>query len=85
MTYALDAAFIIALIAFTKEQLGLKGRVVLLWVFVVALLFGVGPLIAQSFPISGPYIKVLLDTVILFIGSAGSYDAVVAFKRAKAK
>jgi hypothetical protein len=52
---------------------------------VIALIFGIAPIIAQSLPIAAPYIQVVLTTFTLFLGAAGSYDAIVGFKRTKAK
>lgn len=84
MDIIIDVAFVVAITAFLKEQFGLKGYVVLLVAFFIALAFGVAPLIAGMFPEAGPYIKVFMDTVVLFLAAAGSYDAVVGFKRIKA-
>jgi len=85
MDIALDVAFVLAVTAFVKEQAGLKGRAVLIVVFLIALVFGVAPLIAQLFPAAAPFIGVFLKVVVLFLGAAGSYDAVTGFMRKSRK
>lgn len=85
MNIVLDVAFVIALTAFLKEQFGLTGRAVLIWAFVIALGFGFAPLIAYLIPAASPFIQVIITTLTLFFGAAGSYDAIVGFTRKKTR
>lgn len=81
MDQALDVAFVIAIVAFLKVQFGLTGRAVLIAAFVIAFIFGVAPLIAAMFPTAAPFIKVLLDIFVLFVGAAGSVDFIHSITR----
>lgn len=74
MDIVLDVAFVIAVVAFIKEQFGVTGKTVLLWAFLVCVVIGVAPLIASAFPIAAPYISVVLKIVVLFLAAAGSWD-----------
>ena len=85
MNTVLDVAFVIALVAFLKEQFGLQGPTVLVCAFIIALGFGVAPLIAGMFPAIAPFIQVLLTTLTLFFSAAGSWDAVRSLTRKQAK
>jgi len=66
--------FIIALTAFFTTQFDLKGKWALLAAFVVALAFGVAPLVSAAFPSIAPFIDVLFQTLLLTITAAGGYD-----------
>jgi hypothetical protein len=85
MDTVLDIAFVVAVTAFLKEQFKLTGYAVLLVAFVVALIFGIAPLIAQVIPAAGPWLDVFLCTFVLFLGAAGGYDAVTSITRKKTK
>jgi hypothetical protein len=85
MNTVLDIAFVLVIVSFLKEQLGLKGYAVLGVAFVVALIFGIAPLVAQLLPEAAPWLTVFLDTVVLFLGACGSYDLVTSVTRKKAK
>lgn len=69
--------FIIALTAFFTTQFNLKGNKALAAAFVVALIFGIAPLISGAFPPVAPFIDVVLDTLLLTIAAAGGYDIVM--------
>jgi hypothetical protein len=79
MDIVLDVAFVLAITAFLKEQFGLNGRSALAAAFLVALVFGFAPLVAGYIPTAAPFVDVVLKTIILFLGAAGSYDAVRGF------
>jgi hypothetical protein len=85
MNTVLDIAFVVALVAFLKQQFGLAGSTVLIVAFIIALGFGLAPLIAGSFPAAAPYIQVILTTLTLFFGAAGSWDAVRSITRKQTK
>ena len=85
MDLVLDVALIIAIVAFFKEQLGVQGKIVLLYVFLVALAVGFAPLLIASFPVAGPYIEVVLKVVGLMLAAAGSWDAARQLTAKKAK
>jgi hypothetical protein len=63
MDIVLDVAFIVAVVAFLKEQFGLNGPTVL----------GVA------------FVQVLISTLTLFLGAAGSWDAARALTRKPSK
>ena len=85
MGIVIDAAFVLAITAFLKEQFQLKGYVVLVVAFLVSLAFAFAPFLAAQFPAVGQYIQVFFDTVLVFLVAAGSFDAVRAFQRKPAK
>lgn len=85
MDIVLDVAFVIAVTAFLKEQLAVKGKAVLFWAFAIALIFGFAPLIAAMLPPIAPFLEVLLRTFVLFLGAAGSYDFIAGITRRKAR
>lgn len=77
MDVVLDVAFVIAITAFLKEQFGLVGKAVIFWAFIAALVIGFAPLVAGLIPPIAPFLEVLIKTVVLFLGAAGSYDAIM--------
>lgn len=85
MDIVLDVAFVIAVVAFLKEQFSLKGSAVIAWAFVVTLIFGFAPLIATMLPPIAPFVDALLKVVVLFLGAAGSWDAVRSIARKQTK
>ena len=85
MNTVLDIAFVLVIVAFVKEQFGLKKYAVLIVAFAIALAFAFAPLLAGLFPAASPWIKAVLDTFVLFLGAAGSFDAVRSFTAKKAK
>lgn len=85
MNTVLDIAFVIALVAFLKQQFGLTGGTVLIVAFFIALGFGIAPLIAGMFPSAAPFIQVVVTTLTLFFGAAGSWDAVRSITRKQTK
>jgi len=80
MNIVLDVAFVIAVTAFLKQQFGLQGATVLIVAFLISLGFGFAPLISGMFPAIAPFVQVLLNTCMLFLAAAGSYDAVQSFR-----
>ena len=85
MDTVLDIAFVIALVAFLKQQFGLGGGAVLIAAFIIALGFGFAPLISGMFPNAAPFIQVVVTTCTLFFGAAGSWDAVRSITRKQTK
>ena len=81
MSEILTVAFIIAVTAFFKQQFGFSGKTALACAFVVSLLVGFAPLIGTLLPASAPFITVLINTIVLFLSAAGSYDAIIAVKK----
>jgi cell division protein FtsW (lipid II flippase) len=84
MDIVLDVAFVLAVVAFLKKQFILDGNVVLVVAFLIALAVAAAPLIGGLVPAAAPWIKILLDTFVLFLGAAGSFDAVKSFTAKKA-
>jgi len=80
MEFVLDAAFIIAVTAFFKQQFGLAGGAALLAALVVALVVGLAPLVGVTFPAFAPWISAVINVVVLFLSAAGGYDAIVELK-----
>jgi hypothetical protein len=72
----LDAAFVIAAVAFFKAQMELTGRKVLLAAFGVVLFVAIEPPIVALFPLAAPVISAVVGAVKLFITAAGSVDFV---------
>lgn len=72
----LDAAFIIAAVAFFKTQMALTGRWVLLAAFIVVLFVAIEPPVVALFPAGAAIITAVVDAVKLFIVAAGSVDFV---------
>lgn len=79
MNIVIDIAFIVAVTAFFRTQLVLKGWRVLALAFGVTLLFNVAPLIALYLPKISPWLDVVLKTFWLFVTAAGSFDAIRFF------
>ena len=76
MDTVLDVAFVLAVTAFFKAQFNLEQGKALLAAFCVALAFSFAPQIAVYLPTAAPFIDGLLKTFTLFLGAAGSYDAI---------
>jgi len=81
MDFVLDAAFIIAVTAFFKQQLEISGKAALLCAFVTALVLSFAPLLALQFPALGPWIEATVKTFIVFLSAAGGYDALQQFRQ----
>ncbi len=81
MEFVIDVAFIVAVTAFFRERLQIKGRAVLLCAFGVTLVFNVAPLIAALVPVFSPWLDAFLRTIWLFVVSAGSVDLVTYLQR----
>ncbi len=81
MNEILTVAFIVAVTAFIKTQFNWDGRWALLVAFLVALVIGVVPLISAALLAIGPWLEVVVRVFVLFLGAAGSYDAVMTFRR----
>lgn len=75
----LDVAFVVAATAFFKAQLGLEGRLALLCAFVLSLIVALAPVASAAFPTISPWVNAVIGVVALFVGSAGSYNAIKAF------
>lgn len=85
MDFVLDAAFVLAVVAFLKEQFKIKGVAVLLCAFVICLAYGFTPIVNEMFPNISPFVKVLWNTFVLFLASAGSFDLVTSFLRKRSR
>jgi hypothetical protein len=85
MDIIIDVAFVLTITAFLKTQLGLKGYAVILVAFLVSLVFGFAPLLATMIPAAGPYLKIFLDIVLVFMAAAGTYDTVRDFQTKQKK
>lgn len=70
----LDAAFVIAAVAFFKDKMGLTGNATLLAAFVAVLFVALAPPLVAMFPASGPLLTAIVDAVKLFIVAAGGVD-----------
>jgi len=75
-TEVLTVAFIIAVVAFFKEQFGLSGKAALLAAFVVALVVGLAPLIGVTIPALAPWIEGIVKIIVLFLSATGGVDAI---------
>lgn len=78
MEIALSIAFVIAAVAFFKEQLKFGGYWSLLAAFVIVLIVAWLPELVAFFPASGPFVDKFVLVVQLFIGAVGGREAVVA-------
>ena len=76
----LSVAFIIAITAFFKKQLGLTGWKVLLAAFLVALFIGLVPVVVAIFPVVAPWLTATVNVVVLFLTAAGTMDFVIAVR-----
>lgn len=74
MIEPIDIAFVIAVVAFFRERVALRGVQVLIAAYVVTLLFNIAPLVAEFFPVVSPWLNAVLNSVVLFIAAAGSVD-----------
>lgn len=83
MNEILTVAFVVAVTAFIKTQFNCDGRWALLAAFLVALVIGVVPLISAALPAIGPWLAVVVRVFVLFLSGAGSYDAVMTFRRSR--
>jgi len=72
----LTVAFVVAIVAFFKKQLGLTGWKVLLAAFLVALIIGLVPVITVTFPTIAPWLLAIVNVVVLFLTAAGTVDFV---------
>jgi hypothetical protein len=77
----LTVAFVVAATQFFKTQFQLKARAALLCAFLVSLVVAFGPLLGSVFPAAAPWIANLVTVIALFIGAAGAWDTVTAFRR----
>ena len=73
----LDAALMLAITAFFKEQLGLKGKWVLLAAFLVGGFIWFAPLLIETFPKSATWLTALITFVEFYLGVVGSFDLTV--------
>ena len=85
MDFVLNVGFVLAVTAFLKEQLKLKGVVVLFVAFVICLAYGFSPIFNEMYPHISPFVKVIWDTFVLFLGAAGSFDLVTGFLRKRSR
>ena len=72
----IDVAFVLAVTAFLKEQLGLSGKKVLLAAFLAVLFVMYVPLVTAMFPVVAPWLDQFVQAVMLFMTAAGSFDLV---------
>lgn len=72
----LTVAFVIAITAFFKNKLGLKGWKVLLAAFIVLLLLTYIPVLIALFPAAAPWLEPIAKLITLFLAAAGSVDFV---------
>lgn len=77
----IDAAFLIAITAFFKEQLGLQGRSVLVAAFLVGLALFLSPQIIAALPAAGPWLEGVVNFIKLYLAACGSVDFVAALAR----
>lgn len=85
MDFVLDTVFVLAVVAFVKEQFKIKGTAVLIVAFVICLAYGITPIVNEMFPNIAPFVKVLWNTFVLFLASAGSFDLVTGFLRKRSR
>lgn len=74
MNIVLDAAFVIAAVAFFKDKLGLSGGATLAAAFVAVLFVALVPPVIALFPATGAILTAVVDAVKLFITAAGGVD-----------
>ena len=75
MTEILSVAFVIATVAFFKEQFKLQGNQALTCAILVCTIISIAPILAQSVPPLTPYLMAAINVLKLFFAAAGSYDA----------
>lgn len=81
MNFVLDAAFVLAVTAFFKQQFEISGKLALLCAFVTSLILSFAPLLALQFPMLAPWIEQLVKTFVIFLSAAGGYDALQQFRQ----
>ena len=81
MDTILSVTFVIAVVAFFKAQLNLANDHALLAAFGVALVVGLAPQAAITFPILQPWVEAVLNVVVVFLSAAGSYDFAVGLMK----
>ena len=78
-TEILTVAFVAALTAFFRAR-GIAENRALVLAFAVSVFVAVAPLIAALLPPAQPFLQVLLQIIVLFLGAAGAYDLIVDLK-----
>lgn len=73
----LNVAFILATTAFFKKQFGWKQKPSLVAAFVASLVVAFVPLVTEALPNFAPYLDAVVNTVVLFLSAAGSFDLAV--------
>ena len=80
MTPVLSVAFVMALVAFAKERLKLKGAAVYVFAVAFAALVASFPLLIAQFPPAAPWLEALFQAVVLSLSAFGVYDLSVDIK-----
>lgn len=80
MNEILTVAVVVAITAFFKKQLSLTGWQVILAAFIVALIIGLTPVIADAFPPIAPWLTAIVNVVLLFLTAAGSADFITTIR-----
>lgn len=80
----LDAAFIIATVAFFRERLGWVDSHALLAAFIVTLVVGLSPVVAAMLPALSTLLLTAIALIKLFLLAAGGFDAIRSFARTAA-
>jgi hypothetical protein len=80
MEMILSVAFVVAAVAFFKQQFGLRKWGAIGCAFVVSLLVAFYPSILEAFPLAAPYIETVAKVVTIFLAAPGVFDLAVDLK-----
>ena len=77
MQIVLNVAFVIAAVAFFKQQLELKGYWPIVCAFLISLVVAFEPDLVALFPAVQPYVEKFVTVVALFLSAPGVFDLAV--------
>lgn len=77
----INAAFIIAIVAFFKQQLGLHGWKVILAAFLTAFVLVMLTTVSTQFPVVAPWLDPIVWLIKVFLGAAGTVDFITEMRK----
>lgn len=81
MDTLINAALIIAIVSFFKQQFALNGWKVILAAFLVAAFLTYLPVVTAQFPVTAPWLDPLTMLVKVFLGAAGTVDFITEMRK----
>lgn len=79
----INVAFIIVIVAFFKQQIGLTGWKVILAAFLVALVLVILTTISTQFPVVSPWLDPIVLLIKVFLGATGTVDFINELRKPK--